>query len=64
MVALVAVSDEGLSWTDPLIVALLASSAVLFAAFLWWEFRIHEPLVPLRLMKRRVIAASSWTTRS
>jgi EmrB/QacA subfamily drug resistance transporter len=61
MVALVEVSDEGLSWTDPLIIGLLSGSAVLFAAFLWWEGRTREPLVPLRLMKQRTIAATSGT---
>jgi EmrB/QacA subfamily drug resistance transporter len=59
MFALVEVSDEGLSWINPLIVTLLAGSAVLFAAFLWWELRTPEPLVPLRLMGQRIIAATS-----
>ena len=49
MFALVEVSDEGLSWTDPLIITLLAGSAVLFAVFLWFELRVSQPLVPLRL---------------
>jgi len=61
MVALVGVSDQGLSWTDPLVVGLLAASAVLFAAFMWWELRAREPLVPLRLVGQRIIAASSGT---
>ena len=59
MFALVEVSDEGLSWTDPLIITLLAGSAVLFAVFLWFELRVSEPLVPLRLMKQRTIAVTS-----
>lgn len=59
MVALVEVSDEGLSWTDPLIVALLVSFSILLIAFLLWEFRTQEPLVPLRLMAQRTIGASS-----
>ncbi|MGA2663476.1 MAG: MFS transporter [Nitrososphaerales archaeon] len=61
MVALVEVSDSGLSWTDPRIVALLAAAVVLFPVFLWWELRTLEPLVPLRLMKQRTIAATSGT---
>jgi MFS family permease len=61
MIALVEVSDEGLSWTDPRIVGLFVGSVVLFAVFLWWELRTREPLVPLRLMRRRIIAATSGT---
>jgi EmrB/QacA subfamily drug resistance transporter len=59
MFALVEVSDAEVSWTDPEIVGLLAGSVVLFAVFLWWELESLEPLVPLRLMKRRIIAATS-----
>jgi hypothetical protein len=61
MLALVEVSDAGLSWTNPGIVALLAGSALLFPAFIWWERRTSEPLVPLGLMRQRIIAASSGT---
>lgn len=61
MVALVQVSDQGLSWTDPMIIALLAASALLLPAFLWRELRTREPLVPLRLLKNRAIAATSGT---
>jgi EmrB/QacA subfamily drug resistance transporter len=61
MIALVEISDEGMGWTNPGIVALLAGSAVLFPAFIWWERRTSEPLVPLGLMRRRIIAASSGT---
>jgi EmrB/QacA subfamily drug resistance transporter len=58
MLALVQVSDAGWTWTDPRIVALLAAAVLLFAVFLSWELRAAEPLVPLRLLRRRVIAAS------
>ena len=61
MVALVEVSDQGLSWTDPMIIALLSTSALLLPAFLWRELRTREPLVPLRLLKNRIIAATSGT---
>ncbi|MDA4116799.1 MAG: MFS transporter [Thaumarchaeota archaeon] len=61
MFALVEVSDAGMSWTDPGIVALLVGSAALFPAFVWWERRASEPLVPLHLMRQRIIAASSGT---
>jgi EmrB/QacA subfamily drug resistance transporter len=61
MVALVQVADAHWAWADPRIVGLLAGAAVVFAAFLWWELRTAEPLVPLRLLRHRVIAASSGT---
>ena len=61
MVALVDVADQGLSWTNPTIIALLAASALLLPAFLWRELRSPEPLVPLRLLKNRTIAATSGT---
>ena len=59
MVALVEVSDAGMGWTNPLIVGLLGGAVVLFAVFLWLELRTREPLVPLRLMGQRIIAATS-----
>ncbi len=59
MVALVQVSDSGWAWTDPRIITLLGASVVLFAGFFWWELRVDQPLVPLRLMKSRIIAAAS-----
>jgi EmrB/QacA subfamily drug resistance transporter len=61
MFALVEVADEGFSWTNPLIVTLLATSALLFPAFLFRELRTREPLVPIRLLRHRTIAATSGT---
>jgi EmrB/QacA subfamily drug resistance transporter len=61
MVALVQVADAGWAWSDPRIVGLLVAAVGLFGAFLWWELRAREPLVPLRLLGQRVIAASSGT---
>jgi EmrB/QacA subfamily drug resistance transporter len=61
MLALVQVSDAGWAWSDPRIIGLLVGAVVLFAAFLAFELRVREPLVPLRLLRRRVIAASSGT---
>jgi EmrB/QacA subfamily drug resistance transporter len=59
MLALVQVSDAGWAWTDPRTVGLLLATAVLFAGFLVWELRATQPLVPLRLLSQRTIAASS-----
>ena len=59
MIALVQVSDSGWGWTDPRIVALLAATIALFAGFLFRELRAAEPLVPLRLLGRRVMASAN-----
>jgi EmrB/QacA subfamily drug resistance transporter len=59
MFALFQVSDAGWGWLDPRILGLLATTLVGFAAFIGWELRALEPLVPLRLFGRRVVAASS-----
>jgi EmrB/QacA subfamily drug resistance transporter len=59
MLALVQVADAGWAWTDPRTIGLLAAALVLVAIFMWWEFRVKEPLVPFRLLKERVIAACS-----
>jgi EmrB/QacA subfamily drug resistance transporter len=44
-------NDEG--WGSTLIVSLLASSAVLMAAFLVIQTRVSEPMLPLHLFKKR-----------
>ncbi len=59
MLALIQVADAGWAWTDPRILGLLAATVVLFVGFLAYELRTAEPLVPLRLLSQRVIAASS-----
>ena len=59
MIALVQVADAGWGWTDPRILALLVATAVLFVAFLVWELRTPEPLVPVRILAERVMASSS-----
>jgi EmrB/QacA subfamily drug resistance transporter len=61
MFALIQVSDSGWAWTDPRILALLVATVVLFAGFVAWEIRAEQPLVPLRLFARRVVAGSGGT---
>lgn len=40
-------------WTDPLVLGLLACGVVLFAAFVWWQTRAPQPLLPLHIVKDR-----------
>ncbi|MFL5892684.1 MAG: MFS transporter [Solirubrobacterales bacterium] len=51
VLALVRGNDEG--WGSALIVSLFASSGVLLAAFIAIEQRVAEPMLPLRLFRRR-----------
>lgn len=62
MFALVQVSEGGWSWTDPRVIALLTSAVILVVIFVFWELRSRDPLVPLRLLSRRIVAASGGTT--
>jgi EmrB/QacA subfamily drug resistance transporter len=40
-----------MGWASPVIVGLLVTAAVLFAAFIWWEGRAAEPLMRLDLFR-------------
>ncbi|HWC68588.1 MAG TPA: MDR family MFS transporter [Acidimicrobiales bacterium] len=42
-------SGEHYGWTHAATLGLLAGSATLTAAFVWWEGRAREPILPLRL---------------
>jgi EmrB/QacA subfamily drug resistance transporter len=49
-------------WASPEIVSSLAAGCLLLAAFLWWEQRAAEPMVPLRLFASREFAIGNLTT--
>ncbi len=59
MFPLVQVSDAGWAWSDPRVLGLLIAAGVLLAVFLAWEFRNPTPLLPLRLLSRRVVSTTS-----
>jgi EmrB/QacA subfamily drug resistance transporter len=59
MFALIENAYNGVAWTDPRILGLLIATILFFAGFIVWETRVENPLVPLALFRRRVIAASS-----
>jgi EmrB/QacA subfamily drug resistance transporter len=59
MLALIENAYNGVAWTSPLILGLLAATAVLLGAFLFWEARIENPVVPIKYFRRRLIAAAS-----
>jgi EmrB/QacA subfamily drug resistance transporter len=40
-------------WTAPLTITMLAVAVVLLASFVWWEARVKNPLLPLRVVTDR-----------
>ncbi|HXW66592.1 MAG TPA: MFS transporter [Thermoplasmata archaeon] len=58
MLPLVEISDGAWAASAPLALGLFSTAAVLFVAFLVRELGESEPLVPLRLLGRRVVAAT------
>ncbi len=52
------VGGDAAGWASGRTLGLLAGSAVLFAAFVAWEARADEPLVPLRIFGLRNLAVS------
>ena len=59
MFPLVQISEDGWTWIGAGTLSLLGAAVVLFLAFLIWELRHPEPLVPLRLLSQRVVGSSS-----
>ena len=49
-------------WSDPLVVGGLVGGAVLLAAFVWWERRVPQPMLPLGLFGRRNFAWANAET--
>ena len=58
--ALVRSNDAG--WSSPEILSTLLAGSALLLAFLAWENRAAEPLVPLRLFRNRTFAIGNATT--
>jgi len=54
---LVRANEEG--WTNPAILASFAVGIVLLAAFVAWEARSAEPMLPLRLFRSRTFSAAN-----
>jgi EmrB/QacA subfamily drug resistance transporter len=46
-------------WRSGVIVGLAACGVALLGAFVWWERRVAEPLLPLRLFSNRVVSTTS-----
>jgi EmrB/QacA subfamily drug resistance transporter len=53
------INGHGHGWTSPEIVAALAVGAVLLAAFVLWERRTREPMLPMRFFEDRAFSAAN-----
>ena len=62
MFPLYQIADNGWTWTDPRVLGLLGLGGVLIIAFVLWELRAKNPLVPLRLLVHRVMGAGGGST--
>jgi EmrB/QacA subfamily drug resistance transporter len=58
--ALVRANQAG--WASPEIVTTLTAGVVLLVAFIAWENRVSQPMVPLRLFRDRAFAIGNVTT--
>jgi len=52
-------SPEGYPWRSWQIVSLGVGGVFFVALFIWWEMRAPEPIVPMRLFRKRVFTASN-----
>ncbi len=53
------INGHGHGWTSPEIVAALAVGALLLAAFVMWERRTPEPMLPMRFFADRAFSAAN-----
>jgi EmrB/QacA subfamily drug resistance transporter len=49
-------TGDEFGWLSPVTVLLAAGGVVLLAIFAWWETRIEDPILPLRLFRRRTFS--------
>jgi EmrB/QacA subfamily drug resistance transporter len=49
-------------WSSPVVAVPLAVGLVMLAAFVWWERRTPEPMLPLELFKSRNFTVGNLTT--
>jgi EmrB/QacA subfamily drug resistance transporter len=53
------VNGNSNGWTSPAIVGSLAAGAVLLVAFVAWELKASEPMLPMRFFRDRAFAAAN-----
>jgi MFS family permease len=62
MFPLYQIVDSGWAWTDSRVMGLLGLGGALIIVFIVWELRAVNPLVPLRLLRARVMWAGGGAT--
>lgn len=62
MFPLYQIVDSGWAWTDLRTVGLLGLGTAIVVAFVLWELRAENPLVPLKLFSHRVMSAGGGAT--
>jgi len=62
MYPLYGIADSGWAWTDFRVVGLLGIGTALVVAFVFWELRAENPVVPVRLFRNRVIWSGGGST--
>lgn len=50
---------EAYGWTSTMVLGLLAAGIACLGVFLWWEGRVAEPILPLRLFSDRTFSVTS-----
>lgn len=48
-------------WTHPLPLTTIPLSAVAFCSFLWWESRVEQPILPVKLLAKRTVLTACLT---
>jgi EmrB/QacA subfamily drug resistance transporter len=46
-------------WSSPVIIGLVGGGVVAVVGFVWWEARVAEPILPLRLFRDRIFSVSA-----
>ena len=49
-------------WTHPLPLTTLPLSLLAFIGFIWWEGRVKQPIIPVRLLKDRTVLAACFAS--
>src|SRR5262249_4787963 len=56
------IEQPRLGWGSPAVLVPLIAGVALLTAFLWWETRAPDPMLPLRLFRRRNFSAGNIET--
>ncbi|SPJ74103.1 related to multidrug resistance protein fnx1 [Fusarium torulosum] len=52
------VGGNTVPWMHPLPITCISLSGCLFAAFVYWELRVSQPIIPIRLLQSRTVFGS------